>query len=62
MITYPEIALQLTMKAMETGLIAPKPTNFCKSEDPFAESTNDCVKRVNDFYQETMRRLQEDED
>ena len=58
--TYPEIALQLTLKAMETGLIVPKSLNTCKGPDLYAESTMDCAKRVNDFYQETMRRLREE--
>ncbi len=54
---HKEIALQLTLKAIECKLIQAKSLAYNTAEDP----TNDCAmsaaKDVNDFYQETLRRL-----
>lgn len=52
-----EIALQLTLKAMELGLIRVKPENYFEGDNPWEEANKFAVKQVNDFYQETMRRL-----
>lgn len=52
-----EIALQLTLKAMELGLIRAKPENFFSGDNPWEEANEFAAKQVNDFYQETMRRL-----
>lgn len=56
---YDEIALQLTVKAMEHGLIKPMPVNMCKGPDLYSEASQHAAKLVNDFYQETMHRLEE---
>ena len=53
---HKEIALQLTIKAMEFGLIQAKPlSNF--SGDAWEAANQFATKQVNDFYQETLRRL-----
>jgi len=57
---YDEIALQLTLKAMEQGFIQCKPANICKGPDLYEEANQHAVKQINDFYQETLRRLAED--
>lgn len=54
---HKEIALQLTMKAMELGMIKCKPENFFSGEDPYEEANKFASKQINDFYQETLQRL-----
>ncbi len=55
--TADEIALQLTMKAMEHGLFFQKPLNMFAGDNPWEAANQYTVKQVNDFYQETKRRL-----
>lgn len=52
-----EIALQLTLKAMDIGLIKVKPENFFEGDSSWELANTFAAKQVNDFYQETMRRL-----
>lgn len=52
-----EIALHLTSKAMELGLIRVKPENFFEGENSFEEANKFAAKQVNDFYHETLQRL-----
>ena len=52
-----EVALQLTLKAMELGLIRTKPENFFEGDNPWEAANEFAAKQVNDFYRETMRRL-----
>ena len=52
-----EIALQLTLKAMELGIIKVKPENFFEGENSWEAANKYAAKQINDFYQETMRRL-----
>ena len=55
--TADEIALQITLKAMEHGLICQKPVNMFDGKDPWEAANQYTVKQVNDFYHETKRRL-----
>lgn len=52
-----EIALQLTLKAMEQGLIVGKTFQAFDSEDPIEAANQYTAKQVNDFYRETYKRL-----
>lgn len=45
-----EAALQLTLKAMENGLIFVKPPNHFNGNDNHQESTQYAIKQVTDFY------------
>ena len=54
---HKEIALQLTIKAMEFGLIKTKPENFFSGDDTWEQANQFAAKQVNDFYSETLRRL-----
>lgn len=54
---HKEIALQLTIKAMELGLIKTKPEKFFSGDDAWEEANQFAAKQVNDFYAETLRRL-----
>lgn len=54
---HKEIALRLTVKAMEFGLIKAKPENFFSGDDTWEEANQFAAKQVNDFYQETLQRL-----
>lgn len=52
-----EMALQLTLKAMETGIISVKPHNHCTGDDPHGESTQHAIKRVSDFYRSMLQAI-----
>lgn len=52
-----EIALNLTMKAMELGLIGMKDMRSFDAEDPIEAANQYAAKQVNDFYRETYKRL-----
>ena len=52
-----EIALQLTLKAMEQGFILKKDFRTFEGDDPIEEANRYTAKQVNDFYQETLNRL-----
>lgn len=54
-----EIALQITLKAMEEGYITQKSENFCSGPDPIETANEFAVKQICDFYTETLRRLSE---
>ena len=54
---HKEIALQLTIKAMEFGLLQAKPENHFEGTNSYEEANQFAAKQVNDFYQETLRRL-----
>jgi hypothetical protein len=49
-----EIALHLTLKAMEAGLISVKPSNHIRGDDPYEESTQHAIKQVSDFYRSML--------
>lgn len=54
-----DIALQITLKAMEEGYITRKSENFCSGPDPIESANQFSVKQICDFYTETLRRLNE---
>lgn len=54
---HKEIALQLTLKAIECKLIQAKPLDYSIAKDPTNDSAMSAAKNVNDFYLETLRRL-----
>lgn len=54
-----EIALQLTLKAMEERYITRKSENFCNGPDPIEASNQFSAKQICDFYVETLHRLNE---
>lgn len=54
---HKEIAMHLTMKAMETGLIPKKYEGDCKQQEREVEIAQCSAKLVNDFFQETLNRL-----
>ena len=54
-----EIALQITLKAMEEGYIVRKGENFCTGPDPIETANQFAAKQICDFYVETIRRLSE---
>lgn len=54
-----EIALQITLKAMEEKYILRKSENFCSGADPIETANEFAVKQICDFYTETLRRLNE---
>lgn len=52
-----EAALQLTLKAMEAGLISVKPSNHFSGDDPHEESTQHAIKQVSDFYRSMLKAI-----
>lgn len=54
---HKEIAMQLTLKAMEVGYIPKKDIGFNDADDPYSDCTMSAAKNVNDFFQATLRRL-----
>ena len=54
-----EIALQITLKAIEEGYITQKSENLCEGPDPIESANKFSVKQICDFYAETLRRLNE---
>lgn len=54
---HAEIALQLTLKAMEHGLIARKDFKLFDDADPIGSANRDVAKQVSDFYEYTLKRL-----
>ena len=54
-----EIALQLTLKAMEESYITRKSENFCDGPDPIETANQFSAKQICDFYAKTLRRLNE---
>lgn len=54
---HKEIAMHLTLKAMEIGYIPKKDIAYNGAEDPYGDCTMCAAKNVNDFFQETLRRL-----
>lgn len=58
--TNSEIAMQLTLKALEEGYIPKKSLNHFEVEDPFAEATKYAAAQVSDFYQRVFDALGND--
>lgn len=54
---HKEIALQLTLKAMETGLIPKKDQRKFQLDYAEEEVAKVSAQMVNDFFQETLNRL-----
>lgn len=52
-----EIAMQLTLKALEEGYIPKKSLNHFSGEDPFAEATKYAATQISDFYQKVYDSL-----
>ena len=52
-----EIALQLTLKAMEEKLLLAKPISLCESAEPFEEANQFIAKQVNEFYSSVLNHL-----
>lgn len=55
--TTSEIAMQLTLKALEEGYIPRKAVNLFEGEDPFAEASKYAAAQVGDFYQRVFDAL-----
>lgn len=55
--TNKEMAVQLTIKAIEFGLIQAKPANHCKAEDQYAEATQVAAQQVSEFYKSMVHTL-----
>lgn len=55
----PEIALQLTLKALEQGMIIKKDNSLFDGNDPIEDANQHFAKQVSDFYEYTLKRLNE---
>lgn len=54
-----DIALQITLKAIETGYIIRKGDSVCDGQDPVEAANQFSAKQISDFYLEILRRLNE---
>ena len=54
-----DIALQITLKALEDGYIARKSDTVCEGPDPVETANRFAAKQISDFYIEVLRRLNE---
>ena len=57
MLDNKDIALQLTLKALELGYIPKKRENFFAGEDPFQETTKYAADQISDFFIEIYNKL-----
>lgn len=56
---HKDVALQLTLKALETGYIPKKDWKICDGEDPMKAATEYTANQISDFYQTIYDRLGE---
>lgn len=54
-----EIAMNLTLKAMEEGYIPKKSINLFDGEDQFTEATKYAAAQVGEFYQRVLDAFNE---
>lgn len=54
---HKEIAMQLTIKALESGYIPKKDWKTFEGEDPIEAATNYAANQISDFYKTIYDRL-----
>lgn len=52
-----DIAFQLTLKAIENGMINTKSTNLSESNDPIEDVNRYNAKQLSGFYEEVLKHL-----